>query len=245
MKYYKILVNSNYIGVGTSLDFRRYQKKHDIIIVSDDVNVQYINCKEILYHDTWMKPLDENSYKYEIADVIEIDEEEYQILKNAEENNEIVIPELEIKKVDEKVDDTDVNQLTYVKEAKINELRADCHNVIVSGFDLELSDGVHHFSMETTDQIEISRLIADGDKGDIPYHADGEKFKYYSFADILKIYEMMNDWKLYNTSYFSDLKSYVNSLRSIKKIDSIKYGDDIPEKYQSEVYKNIKDKMDF
>jgi hypothetical protein len=39
MKYYKILVNSNYIGVGTSLDFRRYQKKHDIIIVSDDVNV--------------------------------------------------------------------------------------------------------------------------------------------------------------------------------------------------------------
>jgi hypothetical protein len=55
----------------------------------------------------------------------------------------------------------------------------------------------------------------------------------------------MNDWKLYNTSYFSDLKNYINSLRSISKIDSIEYGDEIPEKYQSEVYKDIKDKMDF
>jgi hypothetical protein len=38
MKYYKILVDSNYIGVATTTDFRRYQKKHNIIIVSDENN---------------------------------------------------------------------------------------------------------------------------------------------------------------------------------------------------------------
>ena len=58
---------------------------------------------------------------------------------------------METKKADEQVDNVDINQLAYVKEAKINELRTDCQNAIVSGFDLELSDGVHHFSMETTD----------------------------------------------------------------------------------------------
>lgn len=39
MNYYKILINSNYIGVATTNDFRRYQTKHSIIIVSDKNNV--------------------------------------------------------------------------------------------------------------------------------------------------------------------------------------------------------------
>ena len=246
MNYYKILINSNYIGVATTNDFRRYQTKHSIIIISDKNSVQYIAHDEVLYHDNWMRPINSDDYTYEIANVIEIDEEEYTILKNAEENNNVVVPEMNAKKSQKQSEDVDVNQLSYVKEAKINKLRADCQNAIVSGFDLELSDGeMHHFSMELTDQMEISRLVANGNTGNVPYHADGEKYKYYSFADILNIYNTMNDWKLYNTSYFSDLKNYINALRSINKIDGIKYGDKIPKKYQSEVYKDIKDKMDF
>lgn len=245
MKYYKILVDSNYIGVATTTDFRRYQKKHNIIIVSDENNAQFISYNNVLYHDDWMKPIDVNGFEYILATITEIDEEEYIVLKNAETNNNVVAKEIDAKKSQSSSEEVDVNQLSYVKSAKINKLRADCQNAIVSGFDLELSDGIHHFSMETTDQLEIQRLISNGNNGDVPYHADGESFKYYPFADILKIYNTMNDWKLYNTSYFSDLKNYINSLRSISKIDSIEYGDEIPEKYQSEVYKDIKDKMDF
>lgn len=245
MKYFKILVDSNYIGVGTTADFCRYQKKHNIILICGEKDVQYITHKGILYHDEWMKPLVQSPYEWKQAKVVEIDEEEYLILKNAEDNNEVVPATMMNEKQEVIAEASDNQILSNVRSAKINKLRSDCQNTIVSGFDLELSDGVHHFSMETADQMEISRLVADGDNGEVPYHADGEQFKYYPFSDILKIYNAMNDWKLYNTSYFNDLRSYINSLQSVNQIDSIQYGDEIPEEYQSEVYKDIKDKMDF
>lgn len=247
MKYFKILVDLRFIGVGTSSDFRRYQSKYDIIIVSEEKDVQYIQHDEKLYRDYWMKTLEANKYEYKYASVIEIEKEEYDALLNAEVNEEIVVPAIEAKKPPKQVEDqAGVSEIDFVKNAKINKLRADCQNAIVAGFDLVLSDGEkHHFSMETTDQMEINRLVTNGDGGEVIYHADGEEFKKFSFADILKIYNAMNIWRLYHTSYFSDLKSYVSALRSMSKIDSVEYGDEVPEKYQSDIYKEMKDKIDF
>ena len=42
-RYYKVLSNdSDYIGVASSYDLRKYQKKHNIIIVADEESANFI-----------------------------------------------------------------------------------------------------------------------------------------------------------------------------------------------------------
>jgi len=42
MKYYKIKIGNDIIGVGSSLDFRVYQHKHQIVLISTEEEAQYI-----------------------------------------------------------------------------------------------------------------------------------------------------------------------------------------------------------
>lgn len=247
MRYFKILDNSEYIGVASSDNFRKYQKTNNIMIGCDDSDIEYIQYDETFYHDVWMKAkefLPSDRFNCADAYVIEITEEEYTALNNAKENKEMVEQLLEPQK-EEKVEEIDPAELTYVKEAKIQKLRTDCQNAIVSGVDIEFADNsIQHFSMELTDQIEVQRLVTEKSFDDpIPYHADDDIFRYYAYEDIIKLYNAMNDWKLYNTSYFNDLKRYVNSMHSMKEVDGIEYGCDIPEEYQSEIFKDIKEKL--
>ena len=43
-------------------------------------SVEYIECSGRLFHATWMQPIKTNLYTYTIADVISIEEQEYNIL---------------------------------------------------------------------------------------------------------------------------------------------------------------------
>ena len=248
MRYYEILVNSEYIGVASSNEFRAYQKRNNIMNTCSEADIEYIQCGEAFYHDIWMKTITDippaDRFHCFDAEVIEITEDEYTIFNKAKGNKEIVGQLLEPQKVEEEPEEIDPKELPYVKEAKIHKLRSDCQKAIVSGFDMEFADGsVHHFSMELTDQMELQRLAMEGSDGIIPYHADGDIFRYYTHQDIMKIYDTMNDWKLYNTSYYSCLKRYINSMHTIKEIDDITYGCEIPKEYQSDVYKDIKEKL--
>lgn len=247
MRYFKILYNSEYIGVASSANFRKYQKINNIMIGCDGADIEYIQYDQTFYHDVWMKAREfEPSEKFhcENAYVIEITEDEYNILDNAKENKEMIGQVLEPQKIEEP-EEIDPLELPYVKEAKIHQLRTDCQNAIVSGVDIEFADdSIQHFSMELTDQIEVQRLVTEKSFGDsVPYHADDDIFRYYAYEDILKLYSTMNDWKLYNMAYFNDLKRYVNSMHSMKEIDCVEYGCEIPKEYQSEIYKDIKGKL--
>ena len=79
MSFYKIIQDSTIIGVCTDNDFRRWQSKHNIIIVSDRDKVEAVDYNGTLYHDSWMA--DSGHIPYETASVREITEEEYSILK--------------------------------------------------------------------------------------------------------------------------------------------------------------------
>lgn len=79
MSFYKIIQDSTIIGVCTDNDFRRWQSKHNIIIVSDRDKVEAVDYNGTLYHDSWMA--DSGHIPYETASVREIAEEEYSILK--------------------------------------------------------------------------------------------------------------------------------------------------------------------
>lgn len=242
MNYYKLISGTNIVGIATSLDFRRFQKKHRIILICDEQSAEYVQYKDILYHDKWMLPIATDLYKYESAEVIQIDEQEYNTLKTAlETEDEIVIePETPVEKEPEYVDPNEVITVDYVKSVKIAEMSNTCNKVITNGFDVTLSDGnSYHFSLTTQDQlnlITLSSMIASGET-QIPYHADGELCRFYSAEDINTIITTATQFKTYQVSYFNALKAYIESMTDIETIGAVVYGIEIPAEHQSDVLK--------
>lgn len=189
-----------------------------------------------------MLPITSDLYDYESAEVIQIDEQEYNILKAAlETEDEIVIePETPVEEEPEYVDPNDVVTVDYVKSVKVAEMSNACNKVIINGFDVVLRDGnSYHFSLTTQDQlnlITLSSMVANGEE-QIPYHADGELCRFYSADDINIIITTATQFKTYQISYFNALKAYIESLDDMNEISAITYGVDIPAEYQSDVLK--------
>lgn len=242
MNYYKLISGTNIVGIGSSLDMRRFQAKHRILLFCNEEKVQYIQYKDTLYHDNWMLPITTDTIVYETAEVIRIDEQEYSTLKAAlETEDEIAIePETPVEEEPEYVDPNDVVTVDYVKSVKIAEMSNTCNKVITNGFDVVLSDGnSYHFSLTTQDQlnlITLSSMVANGEE-QIPYHADGELCRFYSAEDINIIITTATQFKTYQISYFNALKAYIESLGDMNEISAITYGVDIPAEYQSDVLK--------
>lgn len=240
--YYKLISGTNIVGIATSIDFRKFQKKHKLILICDEQSAQYVQYKDILYHDNWMLPITSDLYEYESAEVIQIDEQEYNTLKVAlETEDEIVIePETPVEEEPEYVGHNEVITVDYVKSVKIAEMSNICNKVITNGFDVFLNDNnLHHFSLTTQDQlnlITLSSMVASGEE-QIPYHADGELCRFYSAEDINTITSAATQFKTYQISYFNALKAYIESLDDMNEIGAITYGIDIPAEYQSDVLK--------
>lgn len=228
MKYYKVLKNSEYIGVGSSYDLRKYQKKHNIIIIADEEHAQFIQIDENFYRDSWMCKLDDEFDGYEIAQVVEIDGEEYEALRAANSVEEIVkIAERkeEVKSVSEP---ENISEIEYVREMKIKELSLQCSKEIMYGFDWDSK----HYSMSIEDQIELQHLAfqAEKDRNSMyQYHADNSPYVEMSANEILELYDAYQLHKNQHRIYFNKLKSYVNQLSTIKEISGVYYGITIPE----------------
>lgn len=247
MRYYKLINNNEFVGIGTSLDMRRFQKKHGIFLVCDESEAQYMQCNGAIYRATWMLPADSNAKEVPVIQITEISQEEYEALYNAIRSNkqiEIEQEEPEQEATNEN-DGTDIT-IDYVKEAKVKEMKTECNKMITNGFDVELSDNQsHHFSLTVQDQLNLitsSQMVADGAKT-IPYHADGELCKYYTSEDMEKIIAKANAFKTYHVAYFNSLKTYIGSLRSMTKVAAITYESSIPSKYQSKVYIALKSEL--
>ena len=240
MLYYKLINGTTFVGIATSLDMRRYQHKHRILLVCDESKAQYVQCNDKCYHARWMLPINTNQVVYDTAEVIQISKEEYDILfETIEAGKDIVIePEQEVIE-EEIVTEPDVT-IEFVKTSKIAEMNNKCNKTIIAGFDAVLSDGkVYHFSLTTQDQLNLITLSTMLDSGEtaIPYHADGELCRFYSAADIKTILETATQFKTYHVSYFNSLKSYILSLDKIESVRAIVYGISIPPEYQSDVLK--------
>lgn len=243
MTYYKIIKNNEFIGIGTSYELRKYQQKHNILLVADDNTAQYIQVKDKLYRDDWFKLLNTNSIEYEIANISVISEDEYkQLLEAIDKGEEISIP-IEADNIIEANDNVIVNEeeiitLEYLKTQKIKEMSHICNQTITNGFDITLSDGKeHHFSLTTQDQLNLITLSAMVSAGEttIPYHADGELCRYFSTDDIDAIIKTATVFKAYQTTYFNSLKIYIQALDNREAVSNIYYGVDIPKEYKPDV----------
>ena len=211
MKYYKIIKNKEFIGVGTTLNLRRFQNKHQIILICDETQVQYIQLDDVLYRANWMWPETTDTIRYEVADVIRIEKDEYDLLCKAVETNEkIVIEEEPVVEIEPVVVENPT--IDFVRTSKISELRHDCNKAITNGVDIKLSDGeTRHFSMSLEDQINLLTMA---------YVADESV---YSQKDMKTIITETNAFKNSHIAKFKQLKDRVNSLNTIQEVSAVNY----------------------
>lgn len=203
MKFFKIIKNKEFIGVGTTRDMRRFQKKHNVILVCDENEAQYIQCGEVLYHAPWMEAVDGD---FVIADVIRIEEDEYNCLVSAiESNEEIQIADELVEEFEPVIDETDGLTIDYIRSAKIAELKRECNKAITEGFDIKLSDGkTRHFSLSMDDQINMLTQA-------------------YFDENMKPVVIEMNNFKAKHMDRLKELEEYVNSLTVIEEITSVFY----------------------
>ena len=203
MKYFKIIKDSEFIGIGTTRDMRKFQKKHNVILMCDENEAQYIQCGEILYHAPWMEPVDGD---FVTADIIRIEENEYNCLMDAiESNEEIKLVEEPVIEYEPIVDEIEELTIDYIRSAKLAELKYECNQAITEGFDMELSDGeTCHFTLSMDDQINLLTQA-------------------YFDENMQAVIVVMNNFKVKHMAYLKELEEYVNSLNSIEEISKVAY----------------------
>lgn len=242
MKYFKLIDNSLIIGVITSNNFMHYNSISDGYMRADEQIGEYVSYKGRFYRDGWMQPFIRQE-RYQELTIIEIDENEYNILLEALKVEETIVHVQQVEDVkEERIIPEDTTSIEFLKTSKINEMSYTCNQLIESGFDVELSDGLtHHFSLTTQDQlnlITLSNMAAQGVQ-QIPYHADGELCCFYSPADINTIVNQATVFKTYHTTYYNALKNYINHLDNIEDIAAVTYGMELPLEYQTDVLKAL------
>lgn len=213
----------------------------------DESQAQYAQLNDDFYRDDWMLPITTETIEYTSAQIIQINEEEYNTLNAAiESGQEVEIEENQIENnesISEPViDPIEETTVEFMKEKKTQEMSAVCNRIIVAGFDALLSDNkTHHFSLSVQDQLNLITLSALASAGEtnIPYHADGELCKLFSVADITTIINTATAFKTYHITYFNSLKAYIDALDNIDDISNITYGTTIPEEYQSDILKSL------
>lgn len=240
MKYYKVIKNNEFIGIASSENFKQYNEDSGFLLMSNEVKGQFVRVGDKLYRDEWMQVLPSKHFNYVEAQILEIEQQEYSQIEEllmAEEPQPmqefIPVPEI----VEIEIPDT-INETTieFVKEQKLKALSRDCTNTIAAGFDLEIRGINRHFSLDIYDQINIMELKALATTQNlIPYHADGEDCIYYTAEEIESIADAANKLKMYETTYYNSLKKYINSLNNIGDIVAIKYGDEIPNAYKTNI----------
>lgn len=177
--------------------------------------------------------------EYITTNYIEIDKEEFEAIRKIIDDGKEVEPEPTPEPEPEPEDDGSV---AFAKEAKIKEMNQTCQNTIFAGIDVVLSDGEsHHFSLTEYDQVNLFKLETLAHSGEeiLPYHEDDKPCQFFSAADIITIANAATSYVTYHTTYTNSLKSYIKSLRSLNTIARVYYGIEIPEKYQSEVWKAL------
>lgn len=128
MNYYKIINDNLIVGVVDNYAMRKYQSKHNVILICGADDAQYAQYKDTLYHDNWMLPVSDN-VPYAIAQIISINKDEYdELLEQLAIEDEIIVPnpepEEEPSQEEELIPTDETNPKTVAQQLQeqINEL---------------------------------------------------------------------------------------------------------------------------
>ena len=243
MKYYKIIKDNTFLGIITSNNFIRYQDANRMLMGANEETGDLVDYNNHLYRALWMKPMNPNIHQhFEIADITEISQEEYNSFSDAIRANKQIIVEDKIQEYVQPTVKLNIEEqgVDFIRSSKLNEMSYACRKTIEAGFDLELRGETKHFSLDTQDQLNLMSLgIMAQTQSLIPYHADGEECDFYTAEEINEIIDTANAFKIYHTTYYNALKGYINSLETIEDIAAVTYDMEIPEEHQTNVLKAL------
>lgn len=115
--------------------------------------------------------------------------------------------------------------MNAIKESKEAEISAACNAAIVAGMDVETTHGTEHFSLQETDQINLTtayNAILSGAQG-YPYHADGALCRMFTAAEITAISNASIAHKLYHTTLCNHLLTWARRAETEDELNGITY----------------------
>lgn len=120
---------------------------------------------------------------------------------------------------------TQPDPLDNLKAAKESELSVACNAAIVAGMDVETSQGTEHFSLEETDQINLTtayNAILSG-ATTYPYHSDGQLCRMFTAEEITAISTASIQHKLYHTTLCNHLLTWARRAETQEELAGITY----------------------
>ena len=98
--------------------------------------------------------------------------------------------------------------------------------------DVETTQGTEHFSLQATDQINLTTALSAVQSGaaGYPYHADGQLCRLFTAAEIQAIAEASVKHKLYHTTLCNHLLTWARRAETKEELSGITYAaDGMPE----------------
>ena len=122
----------------------------------------------------------------------------------------------------------DDRPLDEIRTDKLAELSASCNAAITDGMDVETTQGTEHFSLQETDQINLTTALSAVQSGasGYPYHADGQLCRMFAAAEILAISEASVKHKLYHTTLCNHLLTWARRAETKEELSGITYAAD-------------------
>ncbi len=116
------------------------------------------------------------------------------------------------------------------RAAKTAEMSAACNAAITAGMDVTTTQGTEHFSLQETDQINLTAAVTAVQQGaaGYPYHADGELCRMFTAAEIGAVGQASIAHKLYHTTYCNHLFAWIRRAPAAE-LAGITYGAELPE----------------
>lgn len=122
----------------------------------------------------------------------------------------------------------ETKNFTKNQQDKLVALSTACNQAIINGMDVETTEGTEHFSLEETDQINLTTAVSaieQGAKG-YPYHADKKLCRMFTAQEIKSIAESATAHKLYNITLCNHLLMLVRRATTTAELDAITYSAD-------------------
>ena len=129
-------------------------------------------------------------------------------------------------------EEIDADRLPAAKKTKEKELSNACNAAIVAGMDVETSRGTEHFSLQETDQINLTtayNAILSG-AASYPYHADGQLCRMFTAEEITALSAASISHKLYHTTLCNHLLTWARRAETAEELGGVTYSaDNLPE----------------
>lgn len=125
-------------------------------------------------------------------------------------------------------EESDNRPFEEIQTEKLSNLSEICNQTIVAGMDVETTEGMEHFSLEETDQINLTTALSaieQGAKG-YPYHADKKLCRMFTAIELKAIAEKATAHKLYHTTLCNHLLILARRATTTAELDKITYSAD-------------------